>query len=104
MIALYDYDPQELSPNVDAEVELSFKTGDIIYVHGEMDDDGFYLAELRGNRGLVPSNFLTDAANSSYQGKALGPNQVPPPPPRETKPKGELHYTNTIQHGFLPRT
>jgi RIMS-binding protein 2 len=22
MIALYDYDPQELSPNVDAEVEL----------------------------------------------------------------------------------
>ena len=27
MIALYDYDPQELSPNVDAEVELvSFKT------------------------------------------------------------------------------
>jgi len=26
MIALYDYDPQELSPNVDAEVELVRKT------------------------------------------------------------------------------
>jgi hypothetical protein len=25
MIALYDYDPQELSPNVDAEVELVTK-------------------------------------------------------------------------------
>jgi len=47
MIALYDYDPQELSPNVDAEVELQFHTGDVIYVFGEMDDDGFYLAELR---------------------------------------------------------
>ncbi|KAG7161643.1 RIMS-binding protein 2-like, partial [Homarus americanus] len=61
MIALYDYDPQELSPNVDSEVELSFKTGDIIYVYGEMDDDGFYMGELRGQRGLVPSNFLQDA-------------------------------------------
>ncbi|XP_045028907.1 uncharacterized protein LOC116921277 isoform X4 [Daphnia magna] len=61
MIALYDYDPQELSPNVDAEVELSFQTGDIIYVYGDMDDDGFYLGELRGQRGLVPSNFLTEA-------------------------------------------
>lgn len=52
MIALYDYDPQELSPNVDAEVELTFQTGDVIFVYGEMDDDGFYLAELRGQRGL----------------------------------------------------
>ena len=64
MIALYDYDPQKLSPNVDAEVELKFTTGDIIYVYGEMDDDGFYLAELRGQRGLVPSNFLADASSN----------------------------------------
>lgn len=32
MIALYDYDPLELSPNPDAEMELAFNTGDIIYV------------------------------------------------------------------------
>ncbi len=63
MVALYDYDPQKLSPNVDAEVELKFTTGDIIYVYGEMDDDGVYLAELRGQRGLVPSNFLADASS-----------------------------------------
>ena len=69
MIALYDYDPQELSPNVDAEVELKFHTGDLIYVYGEMDDDGFYLAELRGQRGLVPSNFLTEATNTEYNKK-----------------------------------
>ena len=97
MIALYDYDPMELSPNVDMEVgldiynciynltiyifiynliiytciydliiynltiytisgqvELNFQTGDIITVFGDMDDDGFYMAELRGQRGLVP--------------------------------------------------
>ncbi|XP_037292571.1 RIMS-binding protein 2 isoform X2 [Manduca sexta] len=65
MVALYDYDPQELSPNVDADAELSFQTGQIIHVYGEMDDDGFYMAEIDGVRGLVPSNFLTDA-NDQY--------------------------------------
>ena len=84
-LALYDYDPVELSPNVDAEVELSFRAGDIVLVckflkltkgvvfklflnltntyyilDGEMDDDGFFMGELNGRRGLVPSNFLTD--------------------------------------------
>lgn len=58
MIALYDYDPQSLSPNVDADVELPFRTGEIITVYGEMDEDGFYIGELNGKRGLVPSNFL----------------------------------------------
>ncbi|KAK7497474.1 hypothetical protein BaRGS_00011316, partial [Batillaria attramentaria] len=61
MVALYDYDPQELSPNVDAEVELAFKQGDIVYVMGDMDEDGFFTGELHGVRGLVPSNFLQDA-------------------------------------------
>ncbi len=61
-VALYDYDPSELSPNVDSEVELSFRTGDVISVFGDMDDDGFYMGEHgnTGRRGLVPSNFLTD--------------------------------------------
>ena len=53
-IALYDYDPTELSPNVDSEVELTFKTGDLVTIYGDMDDDGFYMGELRGQRGLVP--------------------------------------------------
>ncbi len=45
---------------MDSEVELAFRTGDLIEVFGEMDDDGFYLGEIEGKRGLVPSNFLTD--------------------------------------------
>ena len=31
-----------------------------VLIDGEMDDDGFYMGELNGRRGLVPSNFLTD--------------------------------------------
>ncbi|TNN01663.1 RIMS-binding protein 2-like isoform X1 [Takifugu flavidus] len=58
MVALFDYDPWESSPNVDSDAELGFRSGDIIYVLGDMDQDGFYYGDLCGRRGLVPSNFL----------------------------------------------
>ena len=85
-IALYDYDPTELSPNVDSEVELSFKTGEIIMIYGDMDDDGFYMGELNARRGLVPSNFLTDIPSGldpkngfrQTQPRVLGQQRVPP--------------------------
>ncbi|XP_037672993.1 RIMS-binding protein 2 isoform X1 [Choloepus didactylus] len=60
MVALYDYDPRESSPNVDVEAELTFCAGDIITVFGEIDEDGFYYGDLNGQRGLVPSNFLEE--------------------------------------------
>ncbi|XP_029963502.1 RIMS-binding protein 2 [Salarias fasciatus] len=58
MVAMFDYDPWESSPNMDSEVELGFRAGEIIYVLGDMDRDGFYYGDLHGRRGLVPSNFL----------------------------------------------
>lgn len=47
------------------QAELSFQTGQIIHVYGDMDDDGFFMAEIDGVRGLVPSNFLAEA-NDQY--------------------------------------
>ena len=41
-LALYDYDPVELSPNVDAEVELSFRAGDIVLVCKFLKPDLLY--------------------------------------------------------------
>ncbi|XP_048970088.1 peripheral-type benzodiazepine receptor-associated protein 1 isoform X3 [Canis lupus dingo] len=58
MVAAFDYNPRESSPNMDVEAELPFRAGDVITVFGDMDDDGFYYGELNGRRGLVPSNFL----------------------------------------------
>ncbi|XP_056314894.1 peripheral-type benzodiazepine receptor-associated protein 1 [Danio aesculapii] len=58
MVAIFDYDPRESSPNADIEAELTFSAGDVIYVFGDMDDDGFYYGDLNGHKGLVPSNFL----------------------------------------------
>nr|XP_060467907.1 RIMS-binding protein 2 [Panthera onca] len=60
VVALYDYDPRESSPNIDVEAELTFCTGDIITVFGDIDEDGFYYGELNGQKGLVPSNFLEE--------------------------------------------
>ncbi|XP_022251355.1 RIMS-binding protein 2-like isoform X2 [Limulus polyphemus] len=79
MVALYDYDPQELSPNVDAEMELTFNTGDIIYVYGDMDEDGFYMGEINGIRGLVPSNFLTEAPPDYKDNRSATRGQLGPP-------------------------
>ncbi|XP_060911853.1 RIMS-binding protein 2-like isoform X7 [Labrus mixtus] len=58
MVAIFDYDPRESSPNTDVEAELTFSAGDIIHVFGDMDEDGFFYGDLNGQRGLVPSNFL----------------------------------------------
>lgn len=81
-------------------MELAFQTGNEIYVYGDLDDDGFYMGELNGVRGLVPSNFLTEAPDQPPQGQLppgnrRPPNQSqgpgvrgPPPPPREPPPAG----------------
>ncbi|KAI1708750.1 variant SH3 domain-containing protein [Ditylenchus destructor] len=59
MMAKHNYDPRVQSPNADGEkTELSFCSGDLITVYGEMDEDGFYFGELNGARGYIPSNFL----------------------------------------------
>lgn len=47
----------------------------MITVFGEMDEDGFYNAEIDGVRGLVPSNFLAEAPDQFGPG---GPNQGQP--------------------------
>lgn len=85
------------------QVELSFQTGAVILVYGDMDEDGFYMGELDGVRGLVPSNFLTEAPDQYSQqgpagnnlaqrtlnsnnnrGRGIGPGaRGPPPPPRD---------------------
>lgn len=35
--------------------------------YGEMDDDGFYMGEMDGRRGLVPSNFLQECGASDEE-------------------------------------
>ncbi|XP_063127167.1 RIMS-binding protein 2 isoform X4 [Rattus norvegicus] len=87
MVALYDYDPRESSPNVDVEAELLFCTGDIITVFGEIDEDGFYYGELNGQKGLVPSNFLEEVPDDVEVHLSDAPPHYSHDPPMRTKAK-----------------
>ncbi|XP_072443766.1 RIMS-binding protein 2 isoform X8 [Chiloscyllium punctatum] len=87
MVALYDYDPRESSPNVDVEAELTFCAGDIISVWGELDEDGFYYGEINGQRGLVPSNFLEEVPDDVEVYLSEAPSRYPQEPPVRLKGK-----------------
>lgn len=87
MVAIFDYDPRESSPNTDIEAELTFSAGDIIQVFGDMDEDGFFYGDLNGHRGLVPSNFL-QALPDDAPAELLSAHPAP-------EPKKELPDTQT---------
>ncbi|KAM9259681.1 RIMS-binding protein 2 isoform 4-T4 [Cariama cristata] len=87
MVALYDYDPRESSPNVDVEAELTFCTGDIITVFGDIDEDGFYYGELNGQKGLVPSNFLEEVPDDVEVYLSDAPSRYVHDTPMRTKAK-----------------
>ncbi|XP_015273354.1 PREDICTED: RIMS-binding protein 2 [Gekko japonicus] len=96
MVALYDYDPRESSPNVDVEAELTFCTGDIITVIGEIDEDGFYYGELNGQKGLVPSNFLEEVPDDVEVYLSDAPSRYAPqdtPMRTKAKRKKSVHFT-----------
>uniref|UniRef100_A0A8B9IA29 RIMS-binding protein 2 n=1 Tax=Anser brachyrhynchus TaxID=132585 RepID=A0A8B9IA29_9AVES len=95
MVALYDYDPRESSPNVDVEAELTFCTGDIITVFGEIDEDGFYYGELNGQKGLVPSNFLEEVPDDVEVYLSDAPSRYLHDTPIRTKAKRKksVHFT-----------
>nr|XP_025714408.1 RIMS-binding protein 2 [Callorhinus ursinus] len=95
VVALYDYDPRESSPNIDVEAELTFCTGDIITVFGEIDEDGFYYGELNGQKGLVPSNFLEEVPDDVEVYLSDAPCHYPRDAPMRSKAKRKksVHFT-----------
>ncbi len=60
-MALFDYDPQTMSPNPDAcDEELPFREGQLIKIVGEKDADGFYWGEAGNRTGFVPCNMVSE--------------------------------------------
>uniref|UniRef100_A0A8C7M9P5 RIMS-binding protein 2 n=1 Tax=Oncorhynchus kisutch TaxID=8019 RepID=A0A8C7M9P5_ONCKI len=97
MVALYDYDPRESSPNVDVEAELTFCAGDILAVFGEIDEDGFYYGEINGHRALVPSNFLEEVPDDVEVYLTDTPSRYAQDEPAnraEAKRKKIVHFTS----------
>lgn len=51
MRAIYDYDPDQDSPNSGgSEVELAFTEGDVLTIFGRPDEDGYF--QVRGGPGI----------------------------------------------------
>ncbi|KAM9841129.1 RIMS-binding protein 2 [Aulostomus maculatus] len=96
MVALYDYDPRESSPNVDVEAELTFCAGDIIAVFGDIDEDGFYYGEINGHRGLVPSNFLEEVPDDVEVYLTDTPSHYPQEEPASRPP---VNSAATVSEG-----
>uniref|UniRef100_A0A665U793 TSPO associated protein 1 n=1 Tax=Echeneis naucrates TaxID=173247 RepID=A0A665U793_ECHNA len=92
MVAIFDYDPRESSPNTDIEAELTFSAGDIIHVFGDMDEDGFFYGDLNGHQGLVPSNFL----QALQQEAPAEPVSAPPPPEPKKESQVALHFSKKL--------
>uniref|UniRef100_A0A8C6X032 RIMS-binding protein 2 n=1 Tax=Neogobius melanostomus TaxID=47308 RepID=A0A8C6X032_9GOBI len=93
MVALYDYDPRESSPNADVEAELTFCAGDILAVYGDIDEDGFYYGEMNGHRGLVPSNFLEEVPDDVEVYLTDTPSHYPQEDPANRPPRKIVHFT-----------
>ncbi|XP_026153513.1 RIMS-binding protein 2 [Mastacembelus armatus] len=113
MVALYDYDPRESSPNVDVEAELTFCAGDIIAVFGDIDEDGFYYGEINGHRGLVPSNFLEEVPDDVEVYLTDTPSHYPQEEPASRPPANSAaavsegkrittETTNTADNDSIP--
>lgn len=117
---------QKPSARIRFQAEINFSQGQIIYVKGEPDDDGFYLGEVDGVQGLVPSNYLqeieefADEAGPSQPGppsrggpvrpmargdrnRGHGPGaRGPPPPPRDgMPPRSDLRDRRKGTHSFV---
>lgn len=66
-VAMFDYDPQTMSPNPDAcDEELGFREGQLIKVFGDKDADGFYWGESGGLSGYVPYNMVSEVQVRLY--------------------------------------
>ena len=79
-----------------SQVELAFKQGDVIYVMGEMDEDGFFSGEASGVRGLVPSNFLQPAPLSDEDEVLESASMVSP-----SRSQGSISVTSTRRSDSL---
>ena len=53
-----DYNPAIMSISRNPGEELALNQGDIVAVFGNTDENGYYVAEHNGHRGLVPSHIL----------------------------------------------
>ncbi|TKC40933.1 hypothetical protein EI555_000966 [Monodon monoceros] len=90
MVAAFDYNPRESSPNMDVEAELPFRAGDVITVFGGMDDDGFYYPWASSTQGPpAPPGWPCAPGPGRFSGIEWGAPQGPSKKVRGLLSKGK---------------
>lgn len=56
----------------------------LVTVYGEMGDDGYYVAELQGKRGLCPGSSLVGLTTRNSTSPSPEPASTPTPAANET--------------------
>ena len=64
-VALFDYDPDKSPASEHPEIELKLTEGDFLTVFGDMDSNGYFEADVNGERGLVPSLYVDEIEDDS---------------------------------------
>ena len=64
-VALFDYDPDKSPASEHPEIELKLKEGDFLTVFGDMDSNGYFEADVNGERGLVHSLYVDEIEDDS---------------------------------------
>ena len=64
-VALFDYDPDKSPASEHPELELKLKEGDFLTVFGDMDSNGYFEADVNGERGLVHSLYVDEIEDDS---------------------------------------
>lgn len=64
-VALFDYDPDKSPASEHPEIELKLTEGDFLTVFGDMDSNGYFEADVNGERGLVHSLYVDEIEDDS---------------------------------------
>ena len=60
MVCCKNYYPEEMSVYENTEDELTMVSGIPVKVFGELGEDGYFVGEISGKRGLVPADYLAE--------------------------------------------
>ncbi|PFX30328.1 Janus kinase and microtubule-interacting protein 3 [Stylophora pistillata] len=90
-IALCDYDPRNSPSSEHPELELILKEGDLLTVFGDMDINGYFEADVNGERGLVPSLYVEEVEDKNDSDLAL-------------EEQLRISHRRALKHGALNRS
>eukprot|EP00041_Stephanoeca_diplocostata_P032319 m.1033085 g.1033085 ORF g.1033085 m.1033085 type:complete len:199 (+) comp24130_c0_seq2:75-671(+) len=91
------YDPATMSKYDNTDDELPLVAGQIVMLFGACGEDGYYVGQVDGRRGLVPAAYLSNGENSDTHTKDV------PTPPAGIPTVGSSHSPPIVRRCIVMR-